>query len=106
MATTTFTVPVGDFFPATLQFVDAFGNIGEAPPGVAPVWTSGNTALMVVTVAADGLSANCATVGPAGNVDIAVVDTLTGSTLNGDLQVTITAGPVVGLSVIPGTPQV
>lgn len=106
MTTTNFSVPAGDFFPATLEFVDAFGNIGQAPAGFVPVWTSANTEIISLTVSADGLSANCVTLGPAGNCDIAVVDATTGANLTGDLFVTVTAGPVAQLTVVPGQAQV
>jgi hypothetical protein len=102
MTTNTFTVPAGDFFHATLEFVDAFGNIGEAPAGIVPLWSTANAQMMTITPAADGLSANCVSLGAQGNVDISVIDSEVGANLTGDLVVTITAGPVAQLSVVPG----
>lgn len=102
MTTNTFTVPAGDFFHATLEFVDAFGNIGTAPAGLVPLWSSANDQVVTVTAAADGLSANCVSLGVQGNVDISVIDSGVGANLAGDLVVTITAGPVSQLLVVPG----
>lgn len=100
MTTTSFSVPTGDSFPATLQFVDSFGNVGVAPSGETPVWASANTQILTVTAAADGMSATIVTVGPTGTDNVTVTD----GTLTGILEVTVIAGAVTQITVVPGTP--
>lgn len=98
MTVSTFTVPTGDSFPASLQFVDAKGNVGAAPAGVVPVWTVDNTAILVVTPSTDGLTADLVTVGPSGVAKVTVTD----GTLTGELDVTVEAGVIASITVVPG----
>lgn len=110
MTTTQFTVPTGDNFPAALQFTDAFGNIGAAPSGEVPVWAVDNDAILTVDTSADptGMSAKITTVGPIGVANVIVTDTSLDGTsfITGTLQVTVSAGPVSTLTIVPGTPVV
>lgn len=106
MTTTQFTVPAGDTFPASLQFVDNFGNIGPAPVGIVPSWAVDNGAVLVITAASDGLTANIATTGVSGLANVTVTDVTTSLTLTGVLEVTVEAGAVSQLTVVPGTPVV
>lgn len=106
MTTTSFSVATGDYFPATLEFVDAFGNKSLSPEGTIPVWSVDNGAILIVTPSADGMSANIATVGPVGMANVSVIDTTTSLALTGELQVTVETGTVVSINIVPGTPVV
>jgi len=101
MTDTTFSpLPIGNTLPVTLAFVDAHGNAGVAPEGVIPSWAVDLPELLTVTPAADGMSASLITVANTG----APVVTVTDGTLTGTLTVTITAGAVSAISIVPGTP--
>lgn len=100
MTDSVFNLPTGEHFPVTLQFVDAKGNPAVAPLGVVPVWSVDHPELLLVTAAADGLTADAVTVGPTG---VAIV-TVTDGTISGTLAVTIDAGVIAGITVVPGVP--
>lgn len=108
MTTTTFSVQTGDNFPATLEFEDTFGNIGAAPSGEVPVWAVDNAAILTVTSDPTGMNGVITTVGPIGMANVTVTDTSSDGTsvITGELQVTVTAGPVSQMVIVPGTPVV
>lgn len=99
MSDTTFSLPTGDMFPATLEFVDSFGNPAVAPTGVTPAWAVDNATILTIAPAGDGMSANISTVGPIGTANVSVTD----GTITGTLAVTVTAGPVASITIVPGT---
>lgn len=100
MTDSVFALPTGEQFPVTLQFVDAKGNPAVAPLGVVPTWAVDHPELLTVTPAADGLTAVAVTVGPTG---VAVV-TVTDGNITGTLAVTVEAGVITGITVVPGVP--
>ena len=83
---------------------DAKGN--PAPLPATPAWTVGgaNPAILTVTPAADGMSANVIATGSLGTAQVVVSDTVGGSTLQGILDVTVVAGDATQIVINAGTP--
>ncbi len=102
MTDSVFTVGTGNNFPLSLEFVDAHGNVGVAPAGFTPAWVSDHPELLTVSPNAD-MTASAVTVGPSGVATVTVTDSA-GSALTGTLAVTIEAGVITGVTIVPGTP--
>ncbi len=98
MTDSVFALGSGNHFISTIEFVDESGDVAVAPVGEVPVWVSDHPEWLTVTAAADGLSADCVTVGPSGLATV----TVTAGLLTGTLAVTIGAGAAVSLSIVPG----
>lgn len=93
--------------PVSIQPVAKKGN--PAPVDGAPVWTSSNTELVTVTAAADGMSAMITPVGGMGGPTTITVtaDADLGSGVTpiiGTLDITVTGGQAVSITIVPGTP--
>jgi hypothetical protein len=90
-----------------VQPVDAAGN--PAALDGAPVWTSTDPAVLTVTAAPDGLSAEAVAVGPLGTAQVSVsADADMGAgvtTITGVLDVQVMASAAVSLGITPGTPE-
>jgi hypothetical protein len=89
---------------ATVLFVDAYNNAVTVTPDAIPTWVSDTTTVLTVTAAADGLSATLVTVGPVGTANVTFSCTVGGVALSATLAVTVVAGAVVSVSIVPGTP--
>lgn len=91
----------------SIRPVDAYGNPARVD-GV-PVWTLSDDTLGALTVAADGMSAWFATLGPVGLLQVNVqADADLGAgvrTLGAALDIQVESGEAVGLSIIAGTPE-
>lgn len=89
---------------ASIQPVDKRNQ--PAPVDGIPVWASSDETIVTVTPAADGMSAVVAAVGPLGTAKISVTadaDLGTGvSSIFGTLDVTITQGQAVGMTITLG----
>lgn len=99
-------LPIDKKVPASIQPVDAKGNPAKVD-GV-PVWTSSAAAIVTVTAAADGMSAEILPVGPVGTAQINVsADADLGSGVTniiGVLDVQTAAGTAVALQIQTGAP--
>lgn len=91
----------------SLQPLDAYGNPARVD-GV-PAWQMSDAALGTLTLAADGLSAMFATLGPLGIVQVsATADADLGAgtrTLSATLDIQIEAAEAVSLGIRAGTPE-
>jgi hypothetical protein len=101
------TITSSQAFTATVAAVDAKGN--PATIDGAPVWTSSDPSLLLVTTGADPMTVDCAAVGPAGVAQLLVeADADLGDgvrTLTGILDVTIIAGEAASLSIATSAPR-
>jgi hypothetical protein len=70
-----------------------------------PTWASSDESILTVTAAADGLSADAATVGNIGTCQVSVQGVENGNTLTGTLDVSVVGGDAVELAVTAGTPE-
>ncbi len=91
----------------SVKFVDKRGN--PAPVDGVPEWGSSNTDVVTLTVSEDGLSAVAVAVGPLGSATVSVqadADMGSGTTpVAGSLDIDITAGSAVTVSITAGTPE-
>jgi hypothetical protein len=87
----------------SLTAVDA-KNQPTAIPGT-PSWSSSDTSIAALSVSADGMTATL-TAGNEGTARVTVSATLPGVTapITGILDVTVTAGDAVGITIVAGTP--
>jgi hypothetical protein len=83
---------------------DAAGNPAPLPAG-SVTWTASDPTILVVTPAADGMSADVAAQGPLGTAQVTVAVALDdGTTLTGALDVTVVASAAATIQIVPGTP--
>lgn len=92
--------------PLSVAFVDAAGN--PAVVDGAPQWLTGNSEILALAPAADGLSCVVNAAGPLGTATVSVsadADLGSGSTtISGSLDVTVIAGAAVTVDITAGTP--
>jgi ActR/RegA family two-component response regulator len=90
-------------FPVTVQAQDARGNPVDLAGKLA--WASSDEKVLIVTGHPDG-SATVTATGKTGTAQVQVTDTETnGTQIAGVLDVTVTAGPAVSVTITPGTPS-
>jgi hypothetical protein len=90
---------------ATLAFADKEGNAIAAPTfDAVPTWASDTTTILTVNAAADGMSAELVTVGPTGNANVTFNGTVGGVAFTATLAVTVVAGALASVTIVPGTP--
>ena len=90
----------------SISFVDDHGNPATVEAGIVPAWTVSDETLATVTAAADGMSADIATVGPLGTAQVTVTSPVTagGPALTGTLDLSIVAGAAAVINVVAGAP--
>jgi hypothetical protein len=89
---------------ATVAFVNQNDSSVVVTLDSTPIWISDNLDVLTVNTAADGLSAELVTVGPAGSANVNFSTIVGGVSIITTLDVVVVAGVVVSATITPGTP--